>query len=814
MLAANTDASYGSTLTLHYSYNLTNWTPVTQSFQGSLFNAGGGGNRVKYLNGTFFAVGFNNTTLSPIRRSTNGIDWVPPTSFPNVGEPFGIIDIQYANGLYLAVGASGFGGNVYRSTDGQTWVESQSSGGPDGNGGFGTTNTGYYPSPNSGGFISGLAYGNGVWVVVGHGVTSLGSVYFGVYRSVNGINFTYSNNNALTSSNNGPQLIAFDGGKFVLTGNDNSFRWRWSTDGSTWFSTNFTGDLSWTSIYLGDMLYNGTMWLACGGNEVKYSSNGFAWTNVPAGGLATGNYQYLSWSGSRWFAGLGSSAFSFAYSYNGIVWTSVLVPSVNQTFNGNFGISVYASELINILGDAITTQDAIIVGDTFNYNAFTTNTIDYTGIVSSFVPFSNPTSIPFGSNNYTGGVPAISGNGQVQLIIGLSTLWRSVDYGSSWAATDTFTNIKPKIPAVSATGKLITVPTQTFVGGSNYIYTSYNYGSNWTQGSFTRLWSDSSAMNASGQYQIVGTDNEYFYTSSNFGATWTAVTTFGSFLWGGAAISASGQYQAICAYAGQIYMSSDYGATWTVRTNVSNYLFGTIGMSGSGSYLVAASANQTVLKSSDYGNTWTKTVQGLDSRIAMSYTGQYVLGRGTYNAIISTDYGNTFAATNAFVPQLGPSPDLRFAMSATAQYMIVLGSDESFTYSTRAILPTSFRGGLTANMNVNPYATLGNGSQSNITSNDNGRTFLLNMTNNTSSILWLPSTFTLPQGWHCTVLNFNSNATSQGTIFVSTSRGSLLAPGNGGAASSNPIGLDGSAGRFNSSGRFIWDGSNFYVTKQ
>lgn len=340
IMTALTNASYGSTLSMNYSYDLTNWTPVPFSFFGNV-SFGYGANRIKYLNGAYFAVGWNRNVdgNSPILRSTDGINWSVPTSVPTeAGLAVNMIDILYANSLYIAVGNSGYYGWVWRSTDGQTWTDSTTasitwgglSGGP-----F------FYPSPGSGVGIQGIAYGNGVWVIVGGNFINSAN-YAGVYTSSDGITFTYNSNNPFTGVGALGTSIAFDGTKFVRIGIDSSIKWRTSTDGTTWSSGTFTGDLTWTGQNT-DILYNGTMWLASGLSDFKYSYNGLAWTNVPSGGLVPGQYIYLSWNGVRWFVGI-SGTVSFAYSYDGFQWTSVSVPSINASVGGNYGSHVYAIE--------------------------------------------------------------------------------------------------------------------------------------------------------------------------------------------------------------------------------------------------------------------------------------------------------------------------------------------------------------------------------------------------------------------------------------------------------------------------------------
>ena len=244
VLAAATNPSYGSTLTMNYSYDLVNWTPVQTSFYGSI---GGSAVRVKKINGVYFAMGFNNanqTVLTPLLRSVDGINWVKPTSIPvEANNDITLTNIMYGNNLYVAVGRNGCQGYVWRSTDGQTWTDSTTS----------ATTGLFYPDPGCGSAgIQAVAYGNGTWVVVGGSAS-----YYGTYYSTDGITFLFSTSNPMSGS---ATSVDFDGTKFIQVGFD-SLPWRWSTDGITWSYLVFSGDLAWTNNAK-NIAYNGTMWLA------------------------------------------------------------------------------------------------------------------------------------------------------------------------------------------------------------------------------------------------------------------------------------------------------------------------------------------------------------------------------------------------------------------------------------------------------------------------------------------------------------------------------------------------------------------------
>jgi len=355
VVACETNASYGSTLTMNYSYDLTTWTPVKTSFNAITYY-------VKNLNGVYFALGFNNnnqTTLTPILRSVDGINWAKPTSIPVEGNnELTFSNILYANNLYIAVGRNGCQGYIWRSTDGQTWTDSTTA----------ATTGIFFPDPGCGSTtVSDVAYGNGRWVVIGTARNGGGNT-IGTYYSTDGITFLFSTNQP--SSTIIPLSVDFDGSKFVMVGLGTGVAaWRWSSDGITWDTSGFSGDTTWASGRGTCITFNGTMWLACsyiGVGEVKYSYDGLAWTNLPAGGLVSGaKYRRFSWDGSRWFVSLASATASFAYSYDGFNWIPISIPSINTTTNAsNSGNYVSAVQqpiaTLNVNGSANISQNLIV----------------------------------------------------------------------------------------------------------------------------------------------------------------------------------------------------------------------------------------------------------------------------------------------------------------------------------------------------------------------------------------------------------------------------------------------------------------------
>jgi hypothetical protein len=251
--------------------------------------------------------------------------------------------------MYVAAGHNNATyGIVWHSTDGFTWTESTAD------------TTAFFPDPTTaGGGARGIGFGLGVFVIFGGGIIP------GTYSSTDGIRFYYSGNNPMPGGGTG---IACDGTKFILLGAVTTDNWRSSTDGINWSSTGFSGSLTWPNNPA-SIAFNGTYWLATAfyPQTIKYSADGFNWSDVSTAGLEPGGiYARLSWDGTRWFAGLISATTSLGYSYDGITWTSVIVPNIQLNTSGNMGLCVYANESLG------AQSTLTIVGNTYVTGQLTT----------------------------------------------------------------------------------------------------------------------------------------------------------------------------------------------------------------------------------------------------------------------------------------------------------------------------------------------------------------------------------------------------------------------------------------------------------
>ena len=140
---------------------------------------------------------------------------------------------------------------------------------------------------------------------------------------------------------------------------------------------------------------------------------------------------------------------------------------------------------------------------------------------------------------------------------------------------------------------------------ASIIYLSHNYGVDWSRislGSFGQPWPITStptyvspAISDDGSVILAADYNGSVWTSVNAGLDWTAHLLHGVFdpdfspLWGNCAMSADGSNMALCDYYfGYIHTSNNSGVTWTKQTDSSNRVWTDIVSSSTGRYLAAS----------------------------------------------------------------------------------------------------------------------------------------------------------------------------------------------------------------------------------
>lgn len=216
-------------------------------------------------------------------------------------------------------------------------------------------------------------------------------------------------------------------------------------------------------------------------------------------------------------------------------------------------------------------------------------------------------------------------------------VYRSTDYGSTWAGTNGTLNSSELWYSISSSAdgtKLVactynyifvystTNPTWTRVysGGSGWesvssnsngtvliacgnggIYVSINSGSTWNKSDAPTLTRSSTAISSDGSICLASSfDTTYLYVSTNFGTNWTKISAL-SKRWRGVAMDSSGssllacyEYDFITTVRGGVYKSTDLGTSWQIQNQVLPYtgvdckFFASIACSSSGQTIVTA----------------------------------------------------------------------------------------------------------------------------------------------------------------------------------------------------------------------------------
>ncbi|MBI3632236.1 MAG: DUF5011 domain-containing protein [Candidatus Vogelbacteria bacterium] len=243
---------------------------------------------------------------------------------------------------------------------------------------------------------------------------------------------------------------------------------------------------------------------------------------------------------------------------------------------------------------------------------------------------------------------AMSADGSRQIAVEFGgNVYTSSDFANSWISRGNYNAWKAV--AMSADGSRQMAVTNNG-GGTGYIYTSLDYGVNWTQRNSNRNWASSVAISADGSRQTAAVFGGQIYTSSDYGVTWTARDSDRN--WQAVAMSSDGSRQTAVESGGQIYTSSDYGVTWTARD--SSRSWNTVAMSSDGSRQTALANSGQIYTSSDYGVTWTaRGLSGPWQFVAMSADGlrQAAIqnnGNTSIGALyISKDYGTTWSLSDS-----------------------------------------------------------------------------------------------------------------------------------------------------------------------
>ena len=283
----------------------------------------------------------------------------------------------------------------------------------------------------------------------------------------------------------------------------------------TLFTTNDTWLIPTSPIYSDVNLYT-----ELSGNLCKVSSSRF------------GKYQTICVNnGNIWKSDNYSNTFKIAN----------LIPDFSNTsIEPYFWISVDVSDS-GKFQTAITVDSTIWRSDDYGINFFQ--------VIPSYIP------------NNTFNDIKISANGRYQTICGnLGQIVYSTDYGYNWT-TITFGSDNLLSITMSKSGRY-----QSVCGTSDYsnsILMSKTFGVTWKYSNFqnnSKQW-NSISCSSCGQYQTLCGNSEFIFTSDNYGFDWTR-TLSGSGNWNLVYITDKEQYQLACNYDGDIFLSTDFGQNW------------------------------------------------------------------------------------------------------------------------------------------------------------------------------------------------------------------------------------------------------------
>lgn len=142
-------------------------------------------------------------------------------------------------------------------------------------------------------------------------------------------------------------------------------------------------------------------------------------------------------------------------------------------------------------------------------------------------------------------------------------------------------------------------------GSGNYLFTSTDGGSNWTQRTVagSRSWSGG-AISDSGMTIVAYVRGSYIFRSMDGGASWSVCTAAGLKNWAAIRISSDGTTILAAASGGYIVKSSDSGATWTTCTGAGSKDWSSLSMSATGSTILASDSSSLPVLSTDGGASW------------------------------------------------------------------------------------------------------------------------------------------------------------------------------------------------------------------
>jgi hypothetical protein len=223
-------------------------------------------------------------------------------------------------------------------------------------------------------------------------------------------------------------------------------------------------------------------------------------------------------------------------------------------------------------------------------------------------------------------------------------LYVSTDSGVNWGVK-TALNQQWYGLAMSSSGTIMVASAY-----GNYLYTSNNTGTTWTQRDSVRNWG-AVACSSSGTIMLAATyhtfsGSDYLYVSTNSGVTWTNKGSSLAYI--SCAMSADGSIMYATTYFGKIYVSTNTGTTWTARD--SDRTWRGVCCSSDGTIAYASAGAGDIYRSTDSGTTWSLLIYSEANRGPVcSADGSILVGNLSIPGPlrISTDGGSSFVDSGA-----------------------------------------------------------------------------------------------------------------------------------------------------------------------
>lgn len=240
----------------------------------------------------------------------------------------------------------------------------------------------------------------------GFGTVTTTSVYIGSYngnQSFNGYiddvriyNYAISMNQRITWRGLGTSVfsdhgkgVAWNGTMWVAVGGNTTHSIAYSYDGITWIGL---GNSIFTTG--NGIAWSGSMWIAVGSgtnHSIAYSYNGMTWVGLGKGTFATqGNN--VAWNGSLWVA-VGSGTNLIAYSYDGISWSGLnnrVFPYVYLPLENSSTDTYNELTLLSTVGTVTYSNSIYKVG---SYSAYFANTAGASTTSANYLKYTIPPSL-------------------------------------------------------------------------------------------------------------------------------------------------------------------------------------------------------------------------------------------------------------------------------------------------------------------------------------------------------------------------------------------------------------------------------------